>query len=136
MTLSSVQFWYAVWRLSVVHNRAIDHRVYAESRNARTSRSLFLPPPPPPSLFSHAWKLHRRAIVSLSSTRLSTICCRGLIIGLKYLSNAMSFSILPVFLESAVFFTDRFARFLDLPYNFFTLAHISHVRFWRSIDND
>jgi len=48
----------------------------------------------------------------------------------------MSFSILPVFLESAVFFTDRLARFLDLPHNFFTLAHISHVRFWRSIDND
>ena len=46
--LSSVWFWVKV---IVVHDRAIDHWIYAESWNARRLRSLFLPPLvlPPPS---------------------------------------------------------------------------------------
>ena len=121
-------------RLSAVHDRAIDHQIYAGSRNARTSRLLSLPPPPPPPssspFFSHAWRQmlrYRRATVSLSrARRLSTICCRGLIIGLKCLSNAMSSSILPVF-RARCFLRIDSLDLLDLPHNFFTRAHISHV---------
>jgi len=43
--------------LSAVHDREIDHRIYAGSRNARTFRSFSLPPlPSSPSFFSHAWR--------------------------------------------------------------------------------
>ena len=41
-TLSSVRFWYAVWKLSAVHDRAINHWIYAESWNTRTFRFFFL----------------------------------------------------------------------------------------------
>jgi len=59
---------------------------------------------------------------------LSTICRSNLIIDLKCVSNVLLDS---TGLQSAIFLADRFARLL----NFFTLAHISHVRLWRSIDN-
>jgi len=66
---------------------------------------------------------------------LSAICRNDLIIGFKCLSNAMFFSILSVFRARCFL---RIARLLDssLPRDFFTLAHISHVRLWRSINND
>ena len=37
-------------------------------------------------------------------------------------------------LQSTIFLTNRLARLLDFPRDFFTLAHICHVRFWLSID--
>ena len=40
MTLSSVRFCYAVWRLSAVHGRAIDHQIYAGSRNVSLAFSF------------------------------------------------------------------------------------------------
>jgi len=39
-------------------------------------------------------------------------------------------------LQNAIFLADRLAHLLDLPRNFFTLAHICHVRLWLSISND
>jgi len=72
------------------------------------------------------------ARLSLYRTGLSTICCRGLIIGLKCLSIAMFSSILPVFRA-------RFLRIDSLVFSislaiFFTRVHINHVRLWQSID--
>ena len=70
----------------------------------------------------------------VARTELSTKSRSSSIRDLKCLSNAMSSSILPVF--RAMFLADRLARFLDLPRDFFTLAHICHVRLWLSIGND
>ena len=47
--LSSVRFWHAGYRLSIVYDRAIDHWIYPESRNARTFPSFLLLPLASPS---------------------------------------------------------------------------------------
>ena len=123
----------------VVHHRAIDHWIYAESWNAKTSRLLFLSSCSSSSFLLRLWA----DAISSSRNFLFVACTPGLsaksrsgsIKGLKCLSNAMPI-IDSTGLQSAMFLANRFAHLLDRPRDFFTLAHICHVRLRLSIDSD
>jgi len=128
-TLSSVRFWcdYAVWRLSAVHDRAIDHQIYAESRNARISRLLLL--------FFFFLLLTFRDSRCIFVARLS-LCRRTPGLSTKTHSDSIRFK-MPIQhdvlldstgLQSAMFFADRLARLVDLPRDFFMLTRICNVR--------
>jgi len=133
--LSSVRSSYAEWRLSVVHDRVIDHRIYAESLEA--PRLLSLPPLPSPHLIF----LSRLETDAASSSRLSLYRAHRAVNNLpQKFDNRLKMSVQchvlldSTDLQSVMYLADWLA--FNPPRNFFTLAYISHVHLWRSIYNN
>jgi len=116
---------YTRWRLLAVHDITIDHQIYTELRNSRTSRLLLLLLfPPPPSRLEADAASSLRAEANDLSQRFD-----------NRLKIPVQWHVLFDYtdLQSVMFLANRFASWSR---DFFTFTHINHVRLWRSIDND